>query len=197
MKATARRENPGIAAALWKGAKSGYHHYRADRYSAKAAQHRRMARNPQVIPGTATEIRYNRTGSQAGMYKHPFEQNVKMYALKNGSVLLKGRRRIHADDREPNFSRYVHPSHGQRRNPRMAKKDNTMMYLGLGLLAVFVLKPGAFGNLLGGAQDLHNMPAGTVWIDTTDGTMVVGPSIPGANWRLATQAEIQMAVVPA
>lgn len=199
MKATVRYENPGLGHAIWAGAKSGYHTYRAGRYEAKAKKHRALAmRNPKVvgrIPGHALEIRYQRTGrSLPGRYKHPFEHPVKMYAMNDGSVLLRGTKKIHADDRERDFDQYVHPSH-RRRNP-MARRSgggNTGMWLLVGLGAFLLMRPGGLTNIFGGAQQYG--PA-TVWVDTTDGTMVVGPSQPGPNWRLATQAEIQMAVIP-
>jgi hypothetical protein len=67
------------------------------------------------------------------------------------------------------------------------------MWLLIGLGALLILKPGILSAGGGGAT---TYAPGTVWVDTTDGTMVVGPSLPGPNWRLATQAEIQMAVIP-
>jgi hypothetical protein len=193
MKATARRENP-LFRDIVRGAKAGYHLSRAKRYESKAAKHRkRAALNPGRIPGTALEIRYRRSGSQPGLYKHPFEHPVRMYANVDGSVTLRGTKKIHADDRERDFDQYVHPSHG-RRNP-MARRSGgggSGMWLLIGLGALLLLRP---GTLSAGGGTTY--APGTVWLDTTDGTMVVGPSQPGPNWRLATQAEIQMAVIPA
>ena len=68
------------------------------------------------IPGHATEIQYLRNGRAA--YYHPFTQRgrVRMIAMRDGSVLLKGPQRIHADDREPGFDRYTGRAN-RRRNP--------------------------------------------------------------------------------
>jgi hypothetical protein len=197
MKATARRENP-LLGDIVRGARAGYHLSRAKRYESKAATHRRRAvLNPGRIPGTALEIRYRRSGSQPGLYKHPFEHPVRMYANGDGSVTLRGAKRIHADDRERDFDQYVHPSHG-RRNP-MARRSGggRNMWLWIGLGALLILKPGILGGIATAGGGSTTYAPGTVWLDTTDGTMVVGPSLPGPNWRLATQAEIQMAVIPA
>jgi hypothetical protein len=196
MKATARRENPGLSAALWKGAKRGYYGYRAAGYEAKAKRYRTLERNPRRIPGTALEIRYRRTGSQPGLYKHPFEHPVRMYANGDGSVTLRGAKKLHADDRDADFEQYVSPHH-RRRNPMARRRSGggggSNMWLLIGLGAFLLLRP---GTLSAGGGTTTYAP-GTVWVDTTDGTMIVGPSQPGPNWRLATQAEIQMAVIPA
>ncbi len=67
-----------------------------------------------TIPGHATEIRYARTGPLAGKYYHRFGPGVRMRANADGSVTLRGRRRIHARDDEPGFwQRYG----GHRANP--------------------------------------------------------------------------------
>lgn len=67
-----------------------------------------------TIPGHATEIRYRRTGPLAGKYYHRFSPGVRMAANADGSVTLRGRRRIHARDDEPGFwQRYG----GHRANP--------------------------------------------------------------------------------
>ena len=69
-----------------------------------------------TIPGHATEIRYRRTGPLAGRYVHRFAPGVKMRANADGSVTLRGRRRIHATEDEPGFWRkYGGHHHG---NPR-------------------------------------------------------------------------------
>lgn len=87
------------------------------------------------IPGEVTEIRYRRTGSQKGNYYHPFKGGVKMIANADGSVTLRGRRRIHADDREPGFwKRYGH-GHG-RSNPMAQGKIFGMDPFTLALVAV-------------------------------------------------------------
>lgn len=76
-----------------------------------------------MIPGRTTEIRYIREGEHSGPYKHAFSRatDVRQYAMSDGSVLLKGKRRIHADDRRPGFEKYTHGG-----NPTMAtRKDDT------------------------------------------------------------------------
>lgn len=60
------------------------------------------------IPGYAATVQYFRHGRTP--YEHEFgppSQPVRMLALSDGSVLLKGTRRIWADDREPGFTRYT------------------------------------------------------------------------------------------
>jgi hypothetical protein len=194
IKATVQR-NPGLGRALWHGVKSGYHTYRADILDTKAARHRQAAKNPRRIPGTALEIRYRRTGTQPGLYKHPFEQPVRMVANGDGSVTLRGTKKLHADDRDADFETYLSKSH-RRRNPmarrRGGSRGGSNMWLLIGLGVFLLLRP---GTLSAGGPTTY--APGTVWVDTTDGTMIVGPSLPGPNWRLATQAEIQMAVIPA
>lgn len=84
-----------------------------------------MAKNPgrsrarrAMIPGEVTEIRYRRSGGQPGMYYHPFKGGVKMIANADGSVTLRGRQRIHGDDRERGFwERYGHGRKSMRSNP--------------------------------------------------------------------------------
>lgn len=188
------QRNPAFFHALGRGLSAGYHLYRAERLEKKAKRHRSKATlNPGIvgrIPGHALEIRYQRTGRNAGPYKHPFEHHVRMYAMRDGSVLLKGSKRIHADDREKDFDQYVHRSHRRRirRNPMARDRmENTGWWLLGGLALIYFLK-GGFG--LGTS-------ATTVWVNETTGVMQVSPTSPGTGWRLATAAEIQMAVVPA
>ncbi len=69
-----------------------------------------------TIPGHATEIRYARTGPLAGKYYHRFGPGVRMRANADGSVTLRGRRRIHATEDEPGFWRKYGGRHHA--NPR-------------------------------------------------------------------------------
>ena len=89
----------------------------------------------QTIPGEAVELRYLRTGQMAGPYRHTFKRGVKLYALNDGSVLLKGRETLHADDRTPGFWRR-YGRHRTRRIGTMARPGggNLMMLAGIGLL---------------------------------------------------------------
>lgn len=94
-------------------------------------------RRKRVIPGELVQVRYRRTGSQSGMYYHDFKPGVRMYAQADGSVVLKGRKNIHADDREPGFwARYGHGKgrtmarRRRRRNPSRGGGANTgLMFL--------------------------------------------------------------------
>ena len=89
------------------------------------------------IPGRVMEIRYRRSGKDRGLYKHPFTGRVGMYARADGSILLRGRSRVWADDREAGFSRYTHG----RSNP-MARRNGGgggMGLLILGAAALFLL----------------------------------------------------------
>jgi len=79
--------------------------------------HARYREATENIPGRALEIRYVRPGGKH--YYHPFTTPVRMLANRDGSVTLRGRYRIHADDREPGFSRYTRRHRG--RNP-MARR---------------------------------------------------------------------------
>jgi len=204
MKATARHENPGLTRALWKGVKRGYHEYRATGYEAKAARHRRLATNPRMqgtIPGRALEIRYQRTGSQPGRYKHPFESPVRMYAMNDGSVLLRGSKRLHADDRERDFDQYVHPQH-RRRNPMARRKRRASGQMGtgtwllIGLGALLLLRPGSTGALMTGGG-IVSQPNTSFWYSDPyqaggNGAFFMGSLPPGSAppWRLASQTEI-------
>ena len=45
------------------------------------------------IPGTINKIYYDRTGKNKGSYSHKFENPVEAFALKDGSVLLKPKKK--------------------------------------------------------------------------------------------------------
>jgi hypothetical protein len=93
-----------------------------------------------MIPGRALEIRYARAGGDRGRYRHVFGRGVRMLTRRDGAVLLKGRRRIWADDREPGF-RYT-----ERSNPmkRRRSSDSSLLWLALGGLTLyFLLQPRA------------------------------------------------------
>lgn len=140
-------ENPGIFSSMWKGAKSGYHSYRASRYEEKARRHKEMAaRNPRrrMIPGTAVQIRYRRSGAQRGMYYHDFKPGVRMVANADGSVTLRGPRTIHAVDTEPGFwQRY---GHGRERGMarRRRRNPNRGNSLGMSTTNLLLLAVGGY-----------------------------------------------------
>ncbi len=46
------------------------------------------------IPGTLTRVEYVRTGKHPGKYYHKFGRGVRAFALADGSLLLKGPRRL-------------------------------------------------------------------------------------------------------
>lgn len=212
MKATARGINPGIGSALWGGAKAGYYTYRAGRLEGKAKKYREKAsaayKNPRVIPGTALEIRYRRA-TDGKLYYHPFMGPVTMVANGDGSVTLRGGKRIWADDRERGFwERYGHTK--RRRNPSMARRrrrrrggDNTMLWL-LGAGAAFLFWPQisqALGVATGGAvstggQSIIPQGSDAIWFSDSytggGGEFFVGALPPGSAppWRLASTTEI-------
>jgi hypothetical protein len=97
------------------------------------------------IPGHATQIQYLRNGRVA--YYHPFVQpgggRVKMIALSNGGVMLKGPHRIHADDREPGFERYTRRN-APRQNP--GGGSSILTFALLGGAAWFLLRTPADGS---------------------------------------------------
>jgi hypothetical protein len=201
-----RHLNAGIGTALWKGAKSGYYTYRAGRYEAKAKKYReKAAANPRVIPGHALEVRYRRA-TDGKLYYHPFEGPVKMVANADGSVTLRGGKRIWADDREAGFwDRYGHPK--RRRNPSMARrrrrsKDNTMLWV-LGAGAAFLFWPQisqalglSTGAVSTGGQSIIPQGSSAIWYSDPyqggGGEFFVGALPPGAAppWRLASATEI-------
>ena len=45
------------------------------------------------IPGRLEEIRYQRTGPHKGPYKHKFKTPATIYALQDGSIIIRPRRR--------------------------------------------------------------------------------------------------------
>lgn len=196
----------GIAASLWKGAKAGYHDYRATKLEAKAARHRSLAKlNPgrRTIPGRALEIRYLR--SDGKRYFHPFEHPVKMIANRDGSVTLRGGKRIHADDGEPHFwERYGHGRHGKVRNPKRYRRRSRSyggggnafwLYVGAALILYPMLTRNAYGVSTGG-QAIIPQPSDAVWYSDPyqggGGEYFVGSLPPGASppWRLAAATEI-------
>lgn len=194
------RQN-GIGASLWKGAKAGYHHYRAGRLEEAAKKHREKAvLNPasfgrRRIPGRALEIRYLR--SDGKRYFHPFEHPVKMVANADGSVTLRGARRIHADDGEAGFwERYGH-GRSRRRNPvakrRRGGGTNWLLWSGLALIAYNLFRPTAVST---GGQMILPQPGDSIWFSDPytggDSTYFVGSLPPGASppWRLASATEI-------
>lgn len=209
-----RGMNPGIASSLWGGAKAGFYTYRAGRLEGKAKRYREKARasfssNPRVIPGQALEVRYRRA-TDGKLYYHPFTGPVKMVANADGSVTLRGARRIWADDREAGFwDRYGHSK--RRRNPMARRRrrrgrrggDNTMLWLAGGVAAFFFWPQisQALGVATGGAVSTGGqsiIPQGTEAIWYSDpyqgggGEYFVGALPPGAAppWRLASTTEI-------
>lgn len=198
-----RNPHPFLAA-LWSGTKAGYHSYQAGRYLRKSEAHRAKARvNPRqrrMIPGTALEIRYLR--SDGKRYFHPFEQHVRMVANRDGSVTLRGRKRIHANDGEANFwERYGHGRHGKVRNPRRRRRrqsygsgNTLLLYAGLALILYPMLTRSAYAVSTGG-QAILPQPGGTVWYSDPfqggGGEFFTGTVPPGAAppWRLASQTE--------
>lgn len=102
-----------------------------------------------TIPGQALEVQYRRSGSQRGHYYHPFKPGVKMYALKDGSVLFKGRKRIHAMDTEPGF--WEQYGHGRKpsQNPRGWDMHKLLKYAVIGGLIWY-----AFQNKLAAPSTL-------------------------------------------
>lgn len=210
MKATARGLENGLAADMWGGAKAGYYTYRAGRLEGKAKRYREKARasfqNPRMIPGTALEVRYRRA-TDGKLYYHPFEGPVKMVANADGSVTLRGGKRIWADDRESGFwDRYGHSK--RRRNPSMARRrrrrggDNTMLWV-LGAGAAFLFWPQisqalgvATGPVSTGGQSIIPQGSDAIWFSDPytggGGEFFVGALPPGSAppWRLASTTEI-------
>lgn len=216
----------GIGGAIWKGAKAGYHYYRAGRLEEAAKRHRAKAvlnpwdvgervefrssrrrvklpahrhLNPRrVIPGRALEIRYLR--SDGKRYFHPFEHPVKMYANQDGSVTLRGAKRIHADDREAGFwERYGHGRHGtnvrKRRRQSSGGYGNLWLYAGLALI-LYPMLSRSWGAVSTGGQMILPQPGDSIWYSDPyqggGGEFFVGSLPPGASppWRLASTTEI-------
>lgn len=195
----------GIGASIWKGAKAGYHHYRAGRLEEAAKRHRAKATlNPRTIPGRALEIRYLR--SDGKRYFHPFEQNVRMIANRDGSVTLRGSKRIHADDREPMFwERYGHGRHRKQvSNPRRRRRRSYssggsnmwLLYAGAALLLYPMLSRAWGGAVSTGGQMILPQPGETIWYSDPyqggGGEYFTGALPPGSSppWRIASATEV-------
>lgn len=184
-----------LLAALWSGTKAGYHTYQAGRYLRKSERHRAKARLNPRIPGRALEIRYLR--SDGKRYFHPFEHRVRMVANRDGSVTLRGRRRIHADDREAGFwQRYGHGRHG--RNPVRRSRGsapNWLLWGGIALVGYALYHQQALAVSTGG-QPIIPQPGETIWYADPyqggGGEFFHGALPPGASppWRLASPTEI-------
>ena len=225
-----RGQNPHpLLAAMWKGTKAGYHFYRAGTLEAKAKAHRaKAALNPKhhqtrgvrvyqqigrgtyhapdhvTIPGRALEIRYLR--SDGKRYFHPFEHPVKMYANRDGSVTLRGSKRIHADDREAGFwERYGHgrtsrnAARGRMNKRRTYRRSSTggsvWLYAGLALL-LYPMLSRSWGAVSTGGQMILPQSGESIWYSDPyqggGGEFFVGSLPPGASppWRLASTTEI-------
>lgn len=196
-----RHLNAGVASALWGGAKAGYYTYRAGRLESKAKRYREKAagafRNPRTIPGKALEIRYRRS-TDGKLYYHPFEGPVSMKANADGSVTLRGSKRLWADDREPGFwQRYGHGR--SRRNPMARRRrrggDNTMLWL-LGGAALLFFWNRPAGAVSTGGQMIVPQGGESIWYSDPyqggGGEFFTGSLPPGASppWRLASTTEI-------
>ncbi|MCI0371223.1 MAG: hypothetical protein L0214_07540 [candidate division NC10 bacterium] len=151
-----------------------------------------------TIPGEALEIRYRRGGAQAGKYFHPFGPGVKMYANADGSVTLRGQRRIHAEDSEPGFwERYGHRGgRSTMANPWGTNMTRLMQYLLVGGAVYFLLlRPrSAFAlpttGLPGQGQGQEPI---RYWFDPTTSTVVEawGVEAPGPTFRPASTYEVE------
>lgn len=125
-----------------------------------------------VIPGYMTEARYYREGEHSGHYKHAFkpESKVRMIAMSDGSVWLRGNRRIHADDRRPGFGRYTDGNPG---GGRMAeRKDSSLMWY-------LILGVGLYALLRAGSAGAYTITIGPGPGSGGGGPIAVPPSIPG------------------
>ena len=78
------------AQADWNAAKREYHRV----LGTDLAQGNPPARRVGPIPGTLTRVEYRRTGKHPGKYYHQFGRGVRAFALADGSILLKGPRRL-------------------------------------------------------------------------------------------------------
>jgi hypothetical protein len=86
-----------------------------------------------AIPGEATEIRYRRTGALAGRYYHRFRPGVRMHANRDGSVTLRGIRKLHAVESEPGFwDKYQNPPRRRQGSGRRPASDG-LLWLVLGV----------------------------------------------------------------
>lgn len=157
-------------------------------------------RNPRTIPGRALEIRYLR--SDGKRYFHPFEHPVKMVANADGSVTLRGSKRIHADDREAGFwERYGHgrasrnAARGLKMPRRRRRQNNTWLWIAGGA-AVFFFLNRPTGAVSTGGQMILPQPGASVWFSDPyqggGGEFFTGSLPPGASppWRLAGATEI-------
>lgn len=196
----------GIGSSLWKGAKAGYHHYRAGQLEARARAHRAKAvLNPRTgIPGRVLKVYYARGGKDAGRYVHTYGPNVRFKLGPGRSRVTiyhaKGQP-IWADERGRDYDKWVALDHKRRVNPRrraMARRrqseDNTMLWVVGGVLAYFWLKsPQAVST---GGQAILPQDVTTVWYSDPNqgggGEFFQGALPPGAAppWRLAAATEI-------
>lgn len=208
----------GIAGSLWKGAKAGYHHYRAGRLEQRARFHRERAvlnPRPTGIPGRVLEVRYHRAGKDPGRYVHRFGRNVAMRLGPGRSRVTLYHRRgepIWADERARDFDRWVALDHRRRtmnprrRRARVRRQDNTTMWLLLGGLGVYLWSTGQLslggaaaalppGTVSTGGQPILPQSPGTLWYSDPyaggDGSYFVSALPPGAAppWRQASEVE--------
>lgn len=123
----------------------------------------RRVRPVGVIPGYMTEARYYREGENRGHYRHMFkpESKVKMIAMSDGSVWLRGTRRIHADDKRPGFGRYTggNPNGGGRMASRNESSFVWYVVLGLGLYWILSTRSASAGGLPGVGANPNASPA--------------------------------------
>ena len=84
-----------------------------------------------TVPGRALEIRYLRSDERR--YRHPFGPRVRMIANRDGSVTLRGPRRIWADDEAPGFGRYLSNP------PRCATRRSVAGGFSLSTFVVFII----------------------------------------------------------
>jgi hypothetical protein len=122
-----------------------------------------------------------------------------MVANADGSVTLRGTKRIWADDRERNFwERYGHKP--RRRNPSMARRrrrggDNTMLWL-LGGAALLFFWNRPAGAVSTGGQAIIPQGSSSIWYSDPyqggGGEFFVGSLPPGSAppWRLASSTEM-------
>lgn len=207
-----RPRRNGIASSLWKGAKAGYHHYRASSLEARARAHRRKAvLNPKRgtgIPGRVLEVRYLRGGKDPGRYVHRFGPNVKMRLGpgRHQVVLYHGRREpIWTDERGRDFDHWVDVDHKRRamnprrggRRRRRASGGGQPDWLMLGLIGfgLFYFSRPA-GAVSTGGQMILPQGQNDIWFSDPfqggGGEFFQGSLPPGSAppWRLAAATEI-------